>query len=71
MYKGESIRLVGLRVDNLEEEDQIQLSLFSMDNNKQSTLDKTLDNIINKYGIGTVTRAGKLNTNIEYKKGTK
>lgn len=68
MYRGESIRLVGVRVDNLEEEEQIQLSLFYQDNDKQNTLDKTLDNIVKKYGRGAITRAGKLNINIEYKK---
>ena len=68
MYKGEAIRLVGLRVDNLEEEEQIQLSLFSQNNDKQNNLDKTLDSIIKKYGRGAITRAGKLNINIEYKK---
>ena len=68
MYQGEAIRLVGVRADNLEEEDQMQLSLFSENNTKQNAIDKTIDNIINKYGKGTITRAGKLNINIEYKK---
>ena len=71
MYKGEAIRLVGVRVDNLEEEDQVQLSLFSENNSKQNAIDKTLDNIVNKYGRGAITRAGKLNINIEYKKDKK
>ena len=67
MYKKEPIRLVGLRADNLESEEEIQLSLFSEIDNKQNSLDKTIDSIVNKYGIGSITRAGKLKTNIEYK----
>ena len=67
MYKNEPIRLVGLRVDDLENEDEIQLSLFANDS-KQNTLDKTLDEIMNKYGKGAITRAGKLNVNLNYNK---
>lgn len=67
MYKGEQIRLVGLRVDDLQTEDEIQLSLFS-NNNKQNNLDKTLDEIRNKYGTTAITRAGKLNVDLNYRK---
>lgn len=67
MYKGEDIRLVGVRVDNLEEEDQMQLSIFSTDK-KQNELDKALDAINKKYGTGSITRAGKLGIDIEYRK---
>lgn len=67
MYKGEPIRLIGVRVDNLTKEDEVQLSFFSNDNSKQNDLDKTLDNITNKYGISSITRASKLNIDINYK----
>ncbi|MCX4302466.1 MAG: DNA polymerase IV [Clostridia bacterium] len=67
MYNGEPIRLIGVRVDNLTKEDEIQLSFFSNDNSKQNNLDKTLDNITNKYGISSITRASKLNVDINYK----
>ena len=67
MYKGEAIRLVGVRVDNLEEEDKIQLSIFETDK-KQNDLDRALDEINKKYGKGSITRAGKLGIDIEYKK---
>lgn len=61
MYKNEPIRLVGVRVDNLENKDEVQLSLFSQnDNSKQEKLDKTLDNLKNKYGYNLITRAGEL-----------
>lgn len=68
MYKNEPIRLVGLRVDDLENEDEVQLTLFGNENSKQNNLDKTLDNITNKYGISSITRASKLNVDINYKK---
>ena len=59
MYKKEPIRLVGVRVDNLENKDEIQLSFFN-NNEKQDKIDDVLDNIKNKYGYNSVTRAGKL-----------
>ena len=60
------IRLVGIRVDNLIETNQIQLSIFNMiDNNKnkekQEKLDLVIDNIKNRYGYTKITRAGNLN----------
>ena len=57
-----AIRLVGLRVDNLIEKEQKQLSLFSNnDNEKQEKLDKVIDDLKNKYGYNKITRAGKMN----------
>ena len=63
MYKkGTPIRLVGVRVDNLVEEKEKQISLFSnKENEKQEKLDKVLDELKNKYGYNSVTRAGKMN----------
>ena len=62
MYKNEPIRLVGVRVDNLENKDEIQLSFFSQEEveEKQDKLDKVLDNLKNKYGYNFITRAGEL-----------
>lgn len=59
MYKNEPIRLVGVRVDNLENKDEVQLSIFDNDS-KQEKLDQVLDNLKNKYGYNSITRAGKL-----------
>lgn len=59
MYKDEPIRLVGVRADNLENKDEVQLSFFQNDN-KQEKIDKVLDNLKNQYGYGIVTRAGDL-----------
>ena len=63
MYKkGTFIRLVGVRVDNLVSTDEVQLSLFTnQKSEKQEKLDKTLDEIKQKYGYSAVTRAGNLN----------
>ena len=62
MYKkGTFIRLVGLRVDNLVENDEVQLSLFSNEEDKkQEKLDEVIDELKEKYGYNSVTRAGKL-----------
>ena len=58
---GTPIRLIGMRVDNLIEKDELQLSLFShQDNEKQEKLDKVVDELKQKYGYNSVTRAGKL-----------
>lgn len=64
MYiKGTSIRLIGMRVDNLIEKDEVQLSLFShADNEKQEKIDKVVDGLKQKYGYNSITRAGKLHS---------
>lgn len=64
MYKqGTQIRLIGMRVDNLIEKSEKQLSFF--DNNqseKQEKIDKVVDELKQKYGYSSITRAGKLNS---------
>ena len=63
MYKnGTLIRLVGVRVDNLVEKDEVQLSLFNNEEEKkQEKLDEVVDKLKDKFGYNSVTRAGKLN----------
>lgn len=65
MYiKGQQIRLIGLRVDGLEEKEKQQISLF--DNvkdekqEKQEKLDTAIDKLKEKYGYNLITRAGKM-----------
>ena len=59
---GELIRLIGLRLDNLVNNDEVQLSLFeNKGSEKQKKLDKIVDSINEKYGKNSITRAGKLN----------
>ena len=64
MYiKGTPIRLIGMRVDNLIEKGELQLSLFShQDSEKQERLDKVVDDLKQKYGYNSITRAGKLHS---------
>jgi len=63
MYKGEAIRLVSLKVDNLCDKCETQVSLFDVtENKKQEKLDETLDKLKEKYGYSSITRAGKLGT---------
>jgi len=62
LYKGIQIRLIGIRVDNLCEKDEIQISLFDQQSDlKQETIDKTIDTIRNKYGYTAIQRAGNMN----------
>ena len=62
-YKGEPIRLIGVRVDNLCSKKEIQLSLFDTNIEKQEKLDQTIDKLKEKYGYNTITIAGKMNLN--------
>lgn len=66
IYTGEPIRLLGVRVDNLCDKEEMQISLFdNNDNKKQEKLDKAMDEIKEKYGYNLITRAGKMNTKIQ------
>ena len=63
MYrKGTRIRLVGVRVDDLTDKEEMQISLFSNEekNEKQEKLDKTIDALKEKYGYHFITRAGNM-----------
>ena len=64
MYiKETSIRLIGMRVDNLIEKDELQLSLFShQDSEKHQKIDKVVDDLKQKYGYNSITRAGNLHS---------
>ena len=69
MYtNGIEIRLVGMRVDGLIEKNEKQLSLFnSKDTEKQENLDKVVDELKQKFGYNSITRAGKLHSEKEIK----
>ena len=66
MHNGEDIRLIGVRVDNLISQEELQLSLFSKDL-KQEKLDEVLDNIKSKYGYQAITRAREISLDIKLK----
>lgn len=54
---------MGLRVDNLVDKDEVQLSLFTgEEDKKQEKLDEVVDKLKQKYGYNSVTRAGKLHS---------
>ena len=58
------IRLVGVRVDNLIDKNQVQLSLFNnLDDGKQEKLDKVMDELKGRYGYGSITRMGEMDVN--------
>ncbi len=62
MYKGEFIRLVGVRTDDLCDKNQKQLSLFDDTNSKkQEKIDKSIDFLKQKYGYNAVTRGTVMN----------
>ncbi len=62
MYKGEFIRLVGVRTDDLCDKNQTQLSLFDDTNSKkQEKIDKSIDLLKQKYGYNAVTRGTVMN----------
>ena len=64
MFKnGMFIRLIGVRVDSLVPKDEMQISLFGNSENdeKQKKLDNVIDLLNEKYGVNSITRAGKLN----------
>ena len=72
MYrKGQEIRLVGVRVDNLTDKKDEQISLFNTNKNeKQEKLDKVIDQLKNKYGYNSVIRATKMDVEdlVKFKK---
>ena len=59
--KGSRVRLIGIRVDDLLDEKDKQISLFdNKQNEKQEKLDETLDKLKEKYGINTIKRGGEI-----------
>ncbi len=58
LYKSVPIRLIGVRVDNLCEKDELQISLFdNKQEEKQNKIDNVLDNLKEKYGYNFIKRA--------------
>ena len=62
MHNDDFIRLIGLRLDNLTTENIKQISIFQSfdDNIKDEKLDKTLDELKNKYGTNIIKKAGSI-----------
>ena len=68
-YKGEKIRLIGLRLDDLVETNTYQTSLFEDLENKEkeTSIDKVMDDINKKLGYNKVTKASMITKNINRK----
>lgn len=63
--KGDSIRLVGVRVDGLIDKNEKQFSLFETEKNeKEEKLEQAIDMIKNKYGYNKISSG----TNMKYNK---
>lgn len=60
IYKGDYIRLVGVRVDKLVSKEEEQLSIFSEEKIKNENLDIVIDNLKDRFGYKSITIAGKL-----------
>ncbi len=59
--KGTRVRLIGVRVDDLLEEKDKQISLFdNKQSEKQEKLDETLDKLKDKYGMNFIKRGGEI-----------
>jgi len=64
LYTGELIRLIGMRVDGLIEKNEMQLSIFDInENTKNKKIDETMDKLKEKYGYGIISRATDINCN--------
>lgn len=62
LYKGIPIRLIGVRIDNLCEKHEVQISLFdNKQEEKQNKIDNVIDNLKEKYGYNFIKRARNLN----------
>lgn len=59
MYDNELIRLIGVRVDNLVDNNIYQISIFENDDNRKNdeVIEKLLDDLKDKYGNRVIDRA--------------
>ncbi|NLK36801.1 MAG: DNA polymerase IV [Epulopiscium sp.] len=64
-WKGEPIRLLGVRAGRLCPEEGVQLSLFAQDWSKEKKADKAMDAIRLKYGKQAVCRSSLLLPNLK------
>lgn len=61
VLKSYSIRLIGIRVDGLVDNNELQLSLFeNKDSEKNKKLDEAVDKIKDKFGYNIITRGGEV-----------
>jgi DNA polymerase-4 len=61
LYHGEYIRLVGVRVDNLKDTKEGQISMFDTGKDEElEKLDLVIDNLKDRFGKTTIKRGGEL-----------
>lgn len=62
LYKGDPIRLIGVRVEGLVEKEELQLSIFDQEEEykKDKRIDDAIDKLKEKYGYSIVSRATDL-----------
>ena len=66
------LRLLGVTLSDVTDEDDIQLSIFDSDKkDKERAIDKTVDSIRNKFGKDTIVRGGIYKKNIRVGQDTK
>lgn len=63
-WKGQPLRLIGVALTDLTEDDFVQFSMFESDEEreKKRKLDQLTDNLRNKFGNSIVSRGSTLNT---------
>ncbi|XCH82773.1 MAG: hypothetical protein WHF41_02285 [Dehalobacter restrictus] len=57
LWQGQPIRHLGVRVSKLSTNDFVQLSLFQKAVEKQSSLDRIVDNIRSRFGPRSIIRS--------------
>lgn len=64
LWQGQPLRNLGVRVSELSTNDVIQLALFEKENEKQTALDKVIDNIRSKFGPNSIIRSSFLQSGL-------
>jgi len=65
-WKGEPLRLLGLRITDLCPRENLQLSFFDSDSSeRERRLDETVDQIREKYGLYSITRSAFLESGLK------
>lgn len=64
LWQGQQIRHLGVRVSELSTNDFVQLSLFQKAIEKQSALDRVVDNIRSRFGSRSIIRSSFLHSSL-------
>lgn len=69
IWKGEAIRLIGVRVSHLNIEEQAQIFFDDVDVEKKLALDNSIDNIRLRYGKKAIIRSSFLHLGMRHING--